>query len=447
MVGDKLMKDLDFWENINEEIIDTDDEDIIVTNREGIIVKVTNLSGSLYGWNKEDLLGKSVYDLEEKGVFSPAITPLVLNKQKKVITVQTTSDGRKILITGIPLFNENHEIDYVLSYSYEMSELILLQEYLDELNEEMSKVKTELAYLRESSLKIDNFIAESQFMNELFRKVKKVTPHDVTILLHGEPGTGKTKLAKFIHKNSVRKEGPFIEVNCSSLPDVIFENELFGEHSDQAREKTGLLDMAKSGTLYLEGVNQLSLQSQHTLLKALKKYNGEFRIIVSTEESLKKLMKEKKFREDLFYELYVVSLYILPLRERIEDLAVAIEQYKNRFCEKYQLHKKISKELYMALLDLKWTGNFMEIKNVMERMIVQSESDILTVDDLPYEYRSDQTVESFKLNGDPLNTVLENVEKQIIQDVKKYCKTTTEMAEVLGISQPSVVRKLKKYSI
>lgn len=441
------MNDIYLLKNANEEIIDTNEEDIIITNRQGKIIKVTNISGSHYGMTPSDLLGQSVYDLEEQGIFSPAITPLVLKKKKKVITVQTTPEGRKILITGIPLFNEHHDIEYVLSYSYEVSELVTLQDYLGELNEEMLKVKSELEYLREASLNVDGFIAESESMKDLLQKVKKVAPYDVTVVIQGEYGVGKSKLAKFIHKNSNRKDGSFIEVNCSSLPDAIFESELFGRSSSGMSEKIGLLDMAKSGTLYLEGVNHLSLHAQHTLVKAIKQYSNEFRVIASTEESLKKLMEEKKFREDLYYELHVLPIYVLPLRERIEDLKYVIEQYRERFCDKYQLDKKFSRELYMALLDLEWTGNFFEIKNVIERIIVQSGSEILTLDDLPYEYRNDIYVEDFKLNGEPLNVILENVEKKIILEVKKHSKTTTEMAEVLGISQPSVVRKLKKYSI
>lgn len=441
------MKDFYFLKNVDEEIIDTYDEDIIITSRQGRIIKVTNISGSLYGLEPEDLLGQSVYDLEERKIFSPAITPLVLKKQKKAITVQTTPDGRKVLITGIPLFNEHHDIEYVLSYSYEVSELFMLQEYLDELHGEMSRVKTELANLREASLNVDGFIAESQSMKDLLHKVKKVAPYDVDIVLQGEPGVGKSKIAKYIHNLSKRKSGPFITVNCSSIPDAIFEHELFGKSSGVKDEKIGLLDMANSGTLYLEGVDYLSLHAQHILIEALKQYNDKFRVIASTEKSLTRLTTEQTFRKDLYYEVNIVPVYVPALRERIEDLKYAIEQYKERFCDKYQLNRKFGKELYLALLDLDWSGNFFEVKNVIERIIVQSDSETLTIDDLPFEYRGDEYIEAYKCNGEPLTTVLENVEKQIIQNVRKHSKTTTEMAELLGISQPTVVRKLKKYSI
>ncbi|GGJ88455.1 RNA polymerase subunit sigma-54 [Lentibacillus kapialis] len=441
------MKDIYFLKNADEEVIDTYDEDIIITNRQGRIIKVTNISGSLYDLEPHDLLGQSVYDLEERAIFSPAITPLVLKKRKKAITVQTTPNDRKVLITGIPLFNEYHDIEYVLSYSYEVSELFMLQEYLDELYDEMSRIKTELANMREASLNADGFIVRSQTTRELLQKVKKVAPYDADVVLQGEQGVGKSKIAHYIHTNSKRKNGPFITMNCSSIPDAIFERELAGKTSGEHHQDIGLADMAQSGTLYLEGVDHLSLHAQHILIKVLKAYNDQFRVIASTETSLTQLMTEKKIRKDLYYELQIVPVYIPALRERSEDLKYAIDQYKERLCDKYQLNRKFSKELYLALLDLDWPGNFFEVKHVIERMIVQSESETLTLNDLPFEYRGDENMEAYKLNGAPLNTVLENVEKQIIQNVKNHSKTTTEMAEILGISQPSVVRKLKKYSI
>lgn len=440
------MNDYFFLNNSNEEVINSDVEDIIITNREGKIIKVTNVSGFIYGLEPESLLGKSVYELEEQGIFSPAITPLVLKNKRKVITVQTTPEGRKVLITGIPLFNEHHEIEYVLSYSYDMTEIETLQEYLDELNEEMKKVKSELNHLREISLNIDDFIAESQLMKDLLQKAKKVANYDTPIFIQGELGVGKLKLAKYIHKHSKRKNGPFIEFNCSSIPDAILENELYGRFSNE-KDKIGLLELARNGTLFIEGVHHLSLYAQQILIKALNEYQNEIRIISTTEVSLKNLMDEGNFREDLYYKLSVVPIYVPPLRERIEDLKYVIEHYRKEICEQYEIDKKFSEDLYLALLELDWPGNHYEIKNVIERMIVQSDSEVLVLDDLPYEYRNNIHVDDVKLNGEPLNVILENVEKRILKEVKKNCKTTTEMAEVLGISQPSVVRKLKKYSL
>ncbi|MCC3356801.1 sigma 54-interacting transcriptional regulator [Bacillus sp. REN16] len=432
--------------NAEDEIIDSYDEDIIVTNREGRIIKVTHITGQQYGIPAKDLLGQSVYELEKKGIFSPAITPLVLKQKKKVVVVQTNLDGRKILVTGIPLFNENNEVEYILSYSYEVSELLILQDYLNELEGEMRKVKEELALLRGKTLSVNGIIAESKHMKQVVRSISKVAPLPVSVLLEGENGVGKSLLSKLIHKQSSYWDGPFIEVNCGTIPEAIFEYELLGSTESDAAKKVGYLQMAKNGTLYLQGIDELSLAAQTTLLKGLRKHQNSFRIISSTEESLEELVAQKRFREDLYYLIRVVPIYIKPLRDRLEDLSVVIRKYCQQFCESYHVKKELSEDLFHTLLHLDWKGNYLEVKNVIERLIVQSDGPIITKDDLPFEYRKDVTrVEGLEFEGRTLQRILDQVEKQVLSSAQKRYKTTTEMAKALGISQPSVVRKIKKY--
>lgn len=433
--------------NTEEEIIDSYDEDIIVTNREGKILKATHISGQRYGLSASELIGQSVYSLEEKGIFSPAITPLVIKQKKKVVIVQETSDGRKILITGIPLFNENNEVEFILSYSYEDSELLDLQFHLKELEGEISKVKEELELLRSKTLSVDGMIAESKSMKQVLEKINKIAPLQVPVILQGENGVGKSSLAKLIHKKSSWSDGPFIEVNCATIPEAILEYELLGS-SGENKNKTGLLPMAQFGTLYLQGIDELSLGAQTILLKALREKKENFRIISSSELRLEELKAKKRFREDLFYLLHIVPIEIRPLRERVEDLAQVILKYKDKFCASYQVSKELSKDLFHELLQLEWSGNYLEVKNLIERLIVQSDSAIMTKDDLPIEYRrAISSFEQLEMEGRTLPKILENVEERVLMSAQKRYKTTTEMAKALGISQPSVVRKLKKYLI
>ncbi|ASK61885.1 Fis family transcriptional regulator [Virgibacillus phasianinus] len=441
------MQNLYLLPNAEEEIIDSYDEDIIVTSRDGKIIKVTQISGCNYDLPAKDLLGQSVYELEEKGIFSPAITPLVLKQKKKVVIVQTTTNGKKVLITGIPLFNEINEVEFVISYSYEVSELFTLQEYLNELEGEMSAVKGELALLREESLTVKGIISESKSMKQILKTVNKIAPLNVAVTIQGEIGVGKSTIAKLIHKQSLRQNGPFIEVNCATIPDAIFENELVGGAKTGTPEKIGFLQMAQSGTLYLQGVDELSLASQTILLKSLQQTNGNFRIVSSTERGLDDLTANKRFREDLFYFLHVVPIHIKPLRERLEDLSKIIEKYVDRYTAAYQVNKILSDSLFHELLHMEWGGNHLEIKNVVERLIVQNETDIITNDDLPVEYRrNDSGLDTFVIDGRTLPAILDKVEEKVLLSAQKRYKTTIEMAKVLGISQPSVVRKLKKYA-
>lgn len=228
--------------NSEQEIIDSTEEDIIVTNHQGIIVKASKISGRHYDIDPVDLLGESVYDLESEGIFSPAITPLVLKQKKKVVVVQTTPGGQKVLITGIPLFNEVNEIEFVISYSYEVSELLIIQNYLSELEHEMRLAKEELSLLRKEKLQIEGLVIEDRSTRRAYKTAEKAAPLDVSVVIYGEHGTGKTTMAKDIHKKSIRNNGPFIIVDCETIPEALFEQKLLGI----SQEKAGLLTLAQN---------------------------------------------------------------------------------------------------------------------------------------------------------------------------------------------------------
>ncbi|AIY04614.1 transcriptional regulator, Fis family [Planococcus sp. PAMC 21323] len=434
------MNNLFLLPNTNEEIIETYDEDIIVTTREGRIIKASKCSGDAYGVTAEELLGKSVYDLEAAGIFSPAITPLVLKQKKKVVIRQNTPSGKKALITGIPLFNDSGEVDFVVSYSYDMSQLMVMKEYLVNLEAEMSKVKGELAHLRNQQLHVEGCVMESPSSSRALQIASKMSQLEVPVVICGEPGTGKTALAKFIHSQSSRKNAAFIEVNCSAIPESVFEISFTGLGDE------GYINLAAGGTLVLNEIEQLSLASQAILYKILQQPHTA-RVLAISTTSIEEAVTAGKFREDLFYFLHLASIELFPLRERPEDLDQTISRVIEELNQKYTQQKSITDDLYFHLLQLPWKGNFRELRNVLERSYIENESVLITLDDLPITYQpdSDERI-GFELQGQTLPHILESVEKKVVLNAQKRYRTTTEMAHILGISQPSVVRKLKKYT-
>ncbi len=422
-----------------EEVMAMHDEDIIVTNREGRIIKVTEMSGLHYGVEPAALLGRSIYELEREGVFTPAVTPQVIERKKKLVLVQETASGKKMLITGMPVFDEQREVEYVISYSYEVSELMIMKEYLESLESEMDRVKGELAYLRGRDVPVEGFIAQSAQSERALRSALKKAEYDAPLVIEGPRGTGKSLIAKLIHQHSARREEAFIEVDCGAIPDTIFVKSF--------NETGGYFSLAAGGTLVLNEIDRLSCRAQSMLEKLLAE-KRDIRLIAISETSLEARMQAGEFREALFYLLNISHIQLASLRGRPEDLEAFLSQVLEELGRKYGTRKKLADAAYVHLLQLEWKGNFREVRNVLERSYLESEYADIRLKDLPASYRPAQDEQvGIELEGRTLPHLLDVVEKKVLENAKKRYRTTTEIAERLGISQPSVVRKLKKHAI
>ncbi|MBM7649525.1 transcriptional regulator with PAS, ATPase and Fis domain [Bacillus ectoiniformans] len=452
----------DWLLNKDENILKAVYEDVMVTSASGEILQVSKGSGDHYGMAPEDMIGLSVYDLEKNKVFDPAITPEVLRKKKKVTVIQTTAAGKKIIVTGVPLFNEDGEIEKVMSYTYDVSELELVKEFLSEMEREMERVKSEVKLLRNKQYKMKGFVAESPKMKATIEMMMNVADVDVTVLLLGESGVGKSMIARWIHQNSQRKDGAFIEVNCSAIPEAIFEAEFFGYEGGaftgaKSKGKIGYAEMANNGTLFLDEIGELPMHLQAKLLKFIqeksfyrvggsKKAESDFRLLAATNKDLKQAVAERTFREDLYFRLNVVPLSIPPLRERPEDLSQLISYFLEKFNEQHSRGKQLANDALDALLCHEWKGNVRELENLIERLVVTTTAPVIGFEELPYEYKQGQLKRNFgDIERQTLPEALEELEGYMLTEARKKCRTTTEMAALLGISQPSIVRKLKKY--
>jgi TyrR family helix-turn-helix protein len=458
-----VIEDKKVW-NENEAILYSLQEDILVTNTDGIILKVSEATGGIYNVKSDDMIGRSVYDLEKEGVFTPILTPLVLNEKKKITLVQTTNKGKKLLVTGIPVFDQNNELVRIVSYSHDVTELLNMKKYLTDIEEEMERVKSELEMLRNLHLFTDGMIATGDEMKKVLHIALQVAEVDVNVLLLGESGVGKSHIAKFIHNKSPRKDGPFIEVNCGAIPESLFEAEFFGYETGSftganKKGKVGLAELAEGGTLFLDEIGELSKANQVKILKFIqekqfyrvggtKLRTVDFRILAATNKDLEKDVEENKFRQDLFFRLNVVPITIPPLRMRTTDIIPLINYFTKYFSEKYNRQRTLDEGVIHQLLVQEWKGNVRELINLIERLVVTSSNQLISIDQLPDRYlKSFSDPSSIDDGGRTLSDILANVEKQVLKNARQRYKTTVQMAKVLGISQPSIVRKLKKYNI
>lgn len=346
--------------------------------------------------------------------------------------------------------------DYLSKPFQEEELLIAIEKFLKfrDLERELKTLR-ECFPLQSMSTK---FIGESKVILDLLEKVKIVAETDVPVLITGESGTGKELLADLIYAHSTRQGGPYIKLNCTAIPETLFEAELFGYEkgafTGASESKKGKIELAHKGVLFLDEIGELPLHIQPKLLRVIetnsfyplgskREIKVDVRYIFATSRDLKKLVDEGKFRDDLYYRLNVIPLKIPPLRERKEDLPLLIRHYLNYFAQKYKKKvPEISKEAYMALLNYHYPGNVRELKHILERAFLLCQNNLITQRELPEELVPKGVTSSNHIDFKKCREILE---QELILRTLRECKGRKgEAAKKLGISRKTLWQKLKK---
>jgi len=308
-------------------------------------------------------------------------------------------------------------------------------------------------------------VGSSKAMHDLLRKVEKISDSQASVLIEGESGTGKELLARMIHQNSSRRDRPFVPIDCGALTETLLESELFGHvkgaFTGAIRAKRGLLEEAQGGTVFLDEISNIKLSTQVKLLRAIqereiKPVGGnqtiqiDVRFISATNRNLQPAIQEKSFRDDLYYRLAVVPLYLPPLRERPEDIPLLIDHFLNKFCKAYK--KKISTirpSVLEAMYGWPWKGNIRELANILERAVLLAEDETLTLDCLSIEQVPARGGSAIADNTAlPLKQVVEEAEKSaIVKALKAADSNRTMAARLLGISRRAFYDKMAQYGI
>jgi len=302
----------------------------------------------------------------------------------------------------------------------------------------------------------ENLIGESDKMKNIFELISSVAPTDTTVMIRGESGTGKELVAKAIHLNSKRKYFPIITVNCGALAESLLESELFGHEkgafTGAQYKRKGKFEMANGGTIFLDEIGSVSPKMQVELLRVIesKKFNrvggneiieSDFRVITATNEPLEDLVKQGKFREDLYYRLNVFSIFIPPLRERRKDIEVLIDYFLKKFSKSMNKNfTRVSQEAMDFMMQYQWYGNVRELENAIERAVVVGNPPEITMKDLPFSIES--------VNKDNSGYSLADVEKGYIEKVLLQNEwNITKSAEILEIDRVTLYNKINKYGL
>ncbi|RLC33311.1 MAG: Fis family transcriptional regulator [Deltaproteobacteria bacterium] len=456
------------WNIHLEAIFNSSSDGIWVCDSHGNVISINRASEKLNGIKAKDVMGRNIRNILEEGLLDQSATLEAFEKKKRINVVQNIKKTKKqLLVTGTPVFDEKGNISLVIVNERDMTQLNAVQEELKETKMEAKKIRDELSELMLLEFKNQEIIAENDEMRRVLNVALKLSNIGASdILLLGESGVGKGMLAMFIHKNARLGKKPFVQINCAALPDSLLEAELFGYEKGAftgAREKgkAGLIELAKGGTLFLDEIGDLPVHLQAKLLKYLddrevlrlggvKPQKIDCTIIAATNCNLEQMVREKKFRKDLYYRLNTFTLKIPALRERPEDIFELTTYYLKKYNRKYHVKNRISPKALSMLHAYSFPGNVRELKNIIKNAVVMSEHGQL--DELLIRNLS-SVEESWKNSGnleDPaksLNEALLSLEQKIIKNAMKSCSSTRQLAAKLGISQPTVVRKMKKHGL
>ncbi len=405
-------------------------------------------------------------------VISNCVFDLVMQEKKKVSCVQTYQDIQKVdsekrmrMTTGMPIFDENGNIKYVINA---MQDIDAFEAKYHRLLKENKVMDLEKSSAKAPEKK--DIIAKSPKFLDVLAIAENTAPLDSTILLYGESGCGKEVVADYIYRHSKRAEKPIITVNCAAFPENLIEAELFGYEkgafTGANREgKMGLIEAADGGTLFLDEINSLSMNIQGKLLRILedksiqrigstKMKKVDFRLIAATNRDLRTLVADGSFREDLYYRLQVIPLTIPPIRERVEDIVPLCLHFMNYYSEKYNIPKKLSDGALEELKRYDWPGNVREIRNFAERVVVMTPRTVYEINSispglLSHAERKTEPVCSVP-SVQPVSSTNfrpQLTKEQVLDALERTGGHRGRAAEYLGVSRRHLQYKIKEFHI
>jgi PAS domain S-box-containing protein len=455
------------------EVLDKVDDAVFIDDAEGNALWLNRACEHLYKIQRKDIIGMNVSQLEREGVFTPSVARLVIESGEQADVVHQNKEGKRILSTGTPIFDDAGRISLIITTSRDITELISLQNELEFVQNTLSGLQDEGKFI------VGDFVAQSTEMREVLRLTRRLAEIDSTVLITGESGVGKGVIAGLLHHNSPRQENPFIKINCGAIPENLLESELFGYEGGAftgsgKQGKVGLFETAHQGSIFLDEISELSLNLQVKLLQVIQdrtvtRVGGirpiaiDVRIISASNRDLFSLVKEGSFREDLYYRLNVVPIHVPPLRERIEDIAPLAAYFLNLFNIQMNDHKEIAPDALALLTEYDWPGNVRELRNIVERLLITTNEAVIHPTNLPgfilnrvrdASRRSKNAppadnAEQFDkaLDVGGLRQMLDATEKSILLAAKERCGSTRAIAAALNTTQPTIVRKMQKHGI
>lgn len=442
---------------------------IAVIDVDGHFVYYNRTMAEIEGLQSEDMIGKHVFDMfpsynkQNSTIFKCMRTkePIYDDMQRYI-----NFKGKKItsVVTDLPIIVDG-EIKGVIEVVRDVERIKRLYESVHALLEDVDVAGRNNKIRHDAYYSFDNFLTCNKEMQSLIQRVKRVSPFGSNTLIYGETGTGKEIFAQSIHNHGPRKKGPFISQNCAAIPENLMESILFGTEIGSftgAVDMTGLFEQADGGTLLLDELSSLPINLQAKLLRVLqegrvKRIGGteektiDVQVIAIVNESPQLLMKEGRLREDLYFRLNAMSIYISPLRDRPEDIALLLDHFFDEYASKFKLSKpKLTKEALEFFMEYEWKGNVREVMNVVEYILINKDSEKeVTIDHFPHYLRGhsiDTSTAESSVKG--YADVIDSHEKTIItKALQDNNWNVSRTARDLDIKRQTLHNKMKKLNI
>jgi len=429
-------------------------EGMVIINEFGIITKFKY--EKVLGIKEKDALGKHITE-----VIDTTRLHRVLKTGKSEIGNIQRVNGKVMITSRIPIRRQGKIVGAIGTIMFKnVSDVNCMYENVKGLR----SISSKQIRITEAKYEFDDILTQDYYMKHLIANAKRAAKTHATICITGESGTGKEYFAHSIHNGSNRKYGPFVELNCGAIPNELMESELFGYDAGaftgaSKNGKIGKFEFANGGTIFLDEIGTMPLEMQSKLLRVLeekeferiggnKRIDVDVRVISATNENLKKLVSEGKFREDLYYRLHVVSLEIPPLRERNGDISLLSKKILKDFCETYEsCPKGFSRESLVLLENYHWPGNVRELRNCIESSIAMSEQNLIQVKDLPNELRRNDESSICSMDFDLKHSV-EAYEVKLIKSAIKQCLgNKSKASKLLGLHRSALYKKIDKFGI
>jgi len=415
-----------------------------------------------------EFIGKNMRELEAQGYVDKSIGLEVMESKTAVTRLQQLKNGRQVLVTVNPLFDEDGRLSRMVSNERDITEIENLRRKLEEQEAVKERLRDHIKEMRVEELESKLIIAKSPSMISVLRQAMKVAPVDSTVLLTGESGVGKGIIASLIHKYSQSKQ-PMIDINCGSIPETLLEAELFGYEKGaftgaDSKGKPGYFELANGGILFLDEIGDLPMSSQVKLLHFLeegqvtrvggtRKRTLAVRVLAATNHNLEDMVKQGKFRLDLYHRLHVIPIHIPPLRERWDCILPLVHHFLDYFCSKLNIKTRfrLTRRASDAMQVYSYPGNVRELANICERLVVMSDNPLIDIEDIPIKVfpnnEADAALTNLWHEGRSLSQILEIVEREVITHALQKYGSQSKTALSLGVNQSTVARKLKKFSL